>query len=257
MIKKLQKAVNDPQMALKLLQIRSGIFRGQKQYKHFIILSRSRTGSNLLISMFNSHPSMYAEGEIFSWLNGRSEKQILNRIYASYPGYIKAVGFKIFYYHPQDDESGLTWQLLQNLDDLYVIHLKRRNILRTLLSRKIAGNTDAYRYDLQKSGKNNQKKTCRFSADELQAGFQQTREWEIKFAHLFADKFIIDVYYEDLVCNPTLEFNKIAEMLQIKSHSPRTYLKRQNPEKAIELIENYATLKAKFSDTQWACFFEE
>ena len=146
---------------------------------------------------------------------------------------------------------------MQNLNDLYVVHLKRRNILRTLLSRKIAGITDAYRYDLQKSGKNNQKKTCRFTADELRAGFEQTREWEINFAHLFADKLVIDVYYEDLVCNPTLEFNKIVEKLQIKPHSPRTYLKKQNPEKAIELIENYATLKAAFTDTQWACFFED
>ena len=257
MIKKFQKAVNDPQMTLKLLQIRSGIFRGQKQYKRFILLSRSRTGSNLLISMFNSHPSVYAEGEIFSWLKGRSEKQILNRIFASYPGYIKAVGFKIFYYHPQDDDSGIIWQLLQNLDDLHIIHLKRKNILRTLLSRRIAGITDAYRYDLQKQGKNGRKKTCRFSEDELRAGFEQTRNWEIKFAKLFSNRSMIDVYYEDLVCNPNLEFNKIADMLKIKSYSPRTYLKKQNPEKAIELIENYTTLKAKFSDTQWACFFED
>jgi LPS sulfotransferase NodH len=257
MIKKFQKAVNDPQMALKLLQIRSGIFRGQKQYKRFVLLSRSRTGSNLLISMLNSHPSVYAEGEIFSWLKGRTEEQILNRIYASYPGYIKAVGFKIFYYHPQDDESGLIWQLLQNLDDLYIIHLKRRNILRTLLSRRIAGLTDAYRYDLQKSGKNDQKKRCRFSEDELRAGFEQTRDWEIKFAKLFSNKAAIDVYYEDMVCNPNLEFNKIANLLKIKSHSPRTHLKKQNPEKAIELIENYTTLKTKFNDTQWGCFFED
>jgi hypothetical protein len=130
-------------------------------------------------------------------------------------------------------------------------------MLRTLLSRRIAGITDAYRYDLQKSGKNNQKKKCRFSEDELRAGFEQTRDWEIKFAQLFADKSMIDVYYEDLVWNPNLEFNKITGLLQIKSYSPRTYLKKQNPEKAIDLIENYTTLKAKFDDTRWACFFED
>lgn len=34
-------------------------------FKRFIVLSRSRTGSNMLISYLKSHPIVYAECEIF------------------------------------------------------------------------------------------------------------------------------------------------------------------------------------------------
>mgnify|MGYP006437466411 CR=1 FL=1 len=40
-----------------------------ENFTKFIVLSRSRTGSNLLISMLNSHPNISAEGEKFSRLN--------------------------------------------------------------------------------------------------------------------------------------------------------------------------------------------
>jgi len=34
-------------------------------------------------------------------------------------------------------------------------------------------------------------------------------------------------------------------------------LRKQNPEKLSELIENYSSLKHKFRDTKWSVFFEE
>src|SRR5690606_26460474 len=106
--------------------------------RKFIVLSRSRTGSNLLISFLNSHPNIRARGEMFARLNGKNCKDVLARGFARQPFYVKATGFKIFYYHPMDDDSGHVWDVLAELDDLRIIHLKRRNILRTLISRKIA-----------------------------------------------------------------------------------------------------------------------
>ena len=255
-IEKLKRAAKDPRKAKKILQIWSGLFNGHFGFKKFIILSRSRTGSNMLISMLNSHPSIYAEGEIFSWLKGQSVDKILDRIYSKYPKYIKAVGFKIFYYHPQADQSGLVWQILKDIDDLHVIHLKRINILRTLLSRKIAGLTNAYQFDINKKIQR-KNKICHFTEDELKKGFEKTRGWEDKFGHMFRSKAIIDVNYEDLVWHKQRELERIAELLNVKHTDLKTDLKKQNPENISNLITNYQSLKTKFMDTKWSCFFED
>ena len=125
-----RRGIKNPKKALAVVSHKLLSAVGNNQYRRFIVLSRSRTGSNLLISLLNSHPHIYTEREIFGKLSGRN--------------YVKAKGFKIFYYHPLDDDSCSIWDELQSLDDLYVIHLKRRNILRTLLSRKTAGIQDVW-----------------------------------------------------------------------------------------------------------------
>lgn len=67
-------------------------------YKKFIIITRSRTGSNLLISLLNNHPEIEAHGEIFRRLNGKTPKEIMANYFSQKPNRIKYVGFKIFYY---------------------------------------------------------------------------------------------------------------------------------------------------------------
>ena len=139
-----RKGIKNPKKALAVVNHKLLSVVGNNQYRRFIVLSRSRTGSNLLISLLNSNPYIHAKGEIFSKLSGRNYKEVLAKAFSKQPYYVKASGFKIFYYHPSDDISCGIWDDLQSLDDLHVIHLKRRNILRTLLSRKIAGLNDVW-----------------------------------------------------------------------------------------------------------------
>ena len=42
----------------------------------FIVITRSRTGSNLLISLLNSHPSITAYKEVFGKLENRSTQKL-------------------------------------------------------------------------------------------------------------------------------------------------------------------------------------
>ena len=44
---------------------------GHEDYVPFIVLTRSRTGSNLLVSFLNGHPDIFCEGEIFARMAGR------------------------------------------------------------------------------------------------------------------------------------------------------------------------------------------
>ena len=82
---------------------------GHRNFKRFIVLSRSRTGSNMLISYLNSHPNIVAKGEALKRMNRKSASDILKEIYSNQPFWKKAVGFKIFYYHPLRDISNNIW----------------------------------------------------------------------------------------------------------------------------------------------------
>ncbi|WP_280564143.1 hypothetical protein [Chromohalobacter sp. 48-RD10] len=103
MVNIVTKAFRNPKKAIRVVRYKGASVIGDNRYRKFIVLTRSRTGSNLLVSLLNSHPNISADGEIFSKLNGRDYKRIISNAFSRQPRYIKAKGFKIFYYHPQDD----------------------------------------------------------------------------------------------------------------------------------------------------------
>ncbi len=107
------KSVREPRKAVSTLLHRLLSPIGHRSYRRFVVLTRDRTGSNMLIQSLNSHPNIAADYEIFGKLNGESEKTILDRSFSKQPFYIKAKGFKIFYYHPQDADSSPIWRCLR------------------------------------------------------------------------------------------------------------------------------------------------
>jgi len=258
-IQAVREGIRNPKNALAVVSHKLLSLVGNNQYRRFIVLSRSRTGSNLLISLLNSHPHIYAEGEIFAKLSGRNYKEVLAKAFAKQPFHINAKGFKIFYYHPLDDRSCNIWDELQSLNDLHIIHLKRRNILRTLLSRKIAKiqNVWAVSSDRQHSNLCKDKVSTHFTVDELNKGFKQTREWEEVGDKMFRTHPVLSIDYEELVNDRTNTFRKVTEFLGVEYTQPKTELKKQNTKSMRETITNYDALKSAFFQTEWGLFFED
>ncbi|WP_420349451.1 sulfotransferase [Pelagibius sp.] len=228
-----------------------------RSFKRFMVLTRSRTGSNMLMSFLNSHPNARADGEVFSKLNGRDYRQVLAEVYARQPIFVKAKGFKIFYYHPLDGQPDEVLGHLRSQEDLCVIHLKRRNILRTLISRKIAGLQGLWAVDRTKAVDKGTRKSVSFSADELEEGFQQTRAWEEAADRAFERHPLISVHYEDLVANRDASFERVLTFLGLPALPLETNLRRQNPESLRALVTNYDSLKSAFAATPWRSFFDE
>ncbi len=247
------------------LLIENGIIKGQKDYQKFIILGRSRVGSNLLISYLNSHPNIFANGEFFG--NTVSEKihkyrwnnpsdYLNNYCFRNYNQQIKAVGFKIFYYHPVKGEPKTIWSLLSEMKDLKIIHLKRNNILRTHLSKEIASKTDKWTI----TGENNisiDEKALKLTRDECLNVFEETTKWQKEFDELFKNHNKIDIYYENLLTDNQNELTKVQQFLNLKSYNLKTALKKQNPELLKNLLLNYSELKEQFAGTEWLRFFED
>lgn len=230
---------------------------GHRNFTRFIILSRSRTGSNLLLSLLNSHPNVIAEWEIFAQLNGQSHREILARAYGRQPRRVRAKGFKFFYYHPLDDESGTLWTDLVADEAIRVLHLKRRNILRTLISRKIAGQQDVWASTADKAVATPPRKAVSFTVEELVKGFAETRAWEQKGDRDFRHHPLLTVAYEDLTGAPAETLAQSQAFLGLPPVALTTDMKKQNPERLTDLVTNYAELKQAFAGSEWQAFFEE
>ncbi len=250
------KAVRRAAQLGRLVAYRTMAGFGHNDYARFIVLTRSRTGSNLLLSFLNAHPEIFAEGEIFAKLKGRNPLERLNSAFGKQPRHIRAKGFKIFYYHPLDGKAEELWDELTAREDIRVIHLTRQNILRTLLSRKIAGIQDTWtgtRFDAV----NAKSKRVQFTVQELQEGFRQTRTWESAAAARFGRHPVLNVSYEELIADPRQTLIGLFAFLKVRNEEPRTSLRRQNPENLQALILNYEKLKKAFEATPWAVFFED
>ena len=243
----------DPKKALKVASIKALSVAGNKDYEKFIILTKARSGSNLLVSFLNSHPNVYCEGEVFWKLEGRPYEQILEKSLGKQPWYVKAKGFKIFYFHPLDAEECGVWNDLEAMKDVKVIHLQRKNILKSLISMKIALQSDEWMSTHNNKNKP-PRKAVHIPETQLRDLLEKTDDRIEKGNELFKDHQMINVFYEDFVSD-TEEYFRILDFLGVKRIAPRTVLERQNPESMYQLVENYAELKSAFADTKWAHMF--
>lgn len=247
---------------------------GKAEYTRFVVLGRSRVGSNLLRNLLNAHPQVIAFGEVFrdpanldwdhrGYFQSRSIGSLVQRdplrfletrLFGRYPADIGAAGFKLFYYHARDAGFAGVWPYLQKRRDLRVIHLKRRNVLQTHLSRKRAAMTDRW---VNTSGLVEGPAVIHLDYEECLKDFEQTRAWEESCDQAFASHQVLQVQYEQLADDHRSEMERIQAFLGVplKQVNPSTF--RQTRQRLSDTIANYAELRTRFSGTAWAdCFTE-
>jgi len=255
----LVKAFKEPRKASSILLHKVFAPIGHQDYRRFVVLTRDRTGSNMLIQALNSHPNIAADYEIFGKLYGEAEESILEGCFSKQPFYVQAKGFKIFYYHPQDAEDSPVWDMLTAMENLHVIHLKRRNLLHVEVSSRVAYTTGIYGVRSEKEHADYQKKLSpvQFSYDGLLRLFKQNRDWEMTGADRFAGHAMIEVCYEDMAAQFDCEYRRVLAFLGIEYRPPRIDFKKQRTKHMRNQVENYDELKARFAGTEWESFFDD
>ncbi|MCA9968635.1 MAG: sulfotransferase [Anaerolineales bacterium] len=255
---------------------RAGLLRPNRRYTRFIVLGTARTGSNYLRGLLNAHDQVVAFGEVFrhyeeiGWdfslvpETGAMRRQfqsdpvafVEQRIYGNFPAHIRAAGFKIFYYHAQQPAWAPLWPHLEAQTDIKVLHVKRRNYLKTLLSRKRAFLTDEW--VRRAPGSSQPVGPIAIPYEECLADFTKTRAYEAEFDGRFATHDRYDVMYEDLARNEAAEMRRILAFLGVpeKAVAPST-VKQSKSLPLSQAIANYAALKAQFAGTEWAAFFTD
>jgi LPS sulfotransferase NodH len=140
-----------------------------------------------------------------------------------------------------------------NLKDLKVIHLTRRNRLRTVISLEIAFKTGQW----TKSGRSSslQERRIRLEPPKLLRRLEQIEQGETATRLRFHDRRILELVYEDMVRSPQEAFAAVGAFLGVDGIDPGEIpLKRQNPESLEQLIINYNEIKAVLKNTRFAEF---
>lgn len=256
------------------LALQIGLLPGTSTYTKFIILGRSRIGSNLLRSLLNDHPQVYAYGEIvqgqnsMNWdhtghfQNKKMQQQLLHnpvtfisqQLFRRYPKETAAVGFKLFYYHAQQPNWQPIWTYLQAQTDIHIIHMKRHNILQTHLSRKRAELTGSW---VNTTGQKEQSPPLRLDFAECLVDFQDTRAYEAQFDQFFTHHPKIELIYEELAADYGTQMQRVQQFLHIPLHTVKPGIYKQSYKSLSQTISNYQELKEQFAGSPWECFFTE
>lgn len=245
-------------------------------YTKFVVLTRARSGSNLLIDALHHHSNVIAYNEVLHigggiiWgepfpnlhttpevLRLRIEEPVgfLEKIiFRQYPVWINAVGFKLHQSHLRRNAGVKDW--LKDNMNLKVIHLVRRNRLASLVSAQIALIEKRW---ISKTDNNKHGKTTRITLDHEQClqAFQEFQEDMDGYERLLANHDCQRVYYEDICSNFQDELDKIQSFLALNPQKLRTTNRRIRVKPLSEIIENYEELKKKFQNTPYIDYFDD
>lgn len=228
---------------------------GSDRYTKFIIITRSRTGSNLLISLLDSHPEIEAFGEMFNRLHGNSSEWIWNGVFGYKSKSVKVVGFKIFYYHPLDSDDQWVWERIYNDPSIPIIHLIRENTLQTFLSRQIADKTKVWHDKTGGKMMDAADKRVHLNPADCIEEFEKTEKWMNEVDDRIKDHRSLKISYEQLTGPEQAQtLSNIQTFLGVKAVPLASEMRKQNSEQLSDLIENFAEIEALLKDTRWERF---
>ena len=131
-------------------------------FNKYIVLATQRTGTNLIANLLKSHSNIVSYFEIFDKKNSQLGKgfkpftnnnvyklsvrfpiEFLNQyIFRNYSEKIEAVGFKLMYNQLSENKINKIINFQDN--SINIIHLKRKNKLKTLVSYKLAEKNNSF-----------------------------------------------------------------------------------------------------------------
>ena len=275
-------------------------------YVRFLILAEARSGSTMLKDALNSSPSVLCFSEVFNVVfdgvmyggvegydNNSAEDRALRdrdfraflreRIYCRHPDEVGAVGFK----HLVTARAGSVDDLLLHLaqdTQIRVLHLRRRNILRRKVSRKLAEATGIWaeparpkltparvlrsarhprwvatrlRRFIQLAQPNRKIARLRVSvtAEELYFAIIWAKQNAAHYHDLFRDHQVLTLFYEDLVEQQDETFRQAQEFVGVEPGPLTVSLVKQNPEPLPELLSNYDELFEAYRNSKHAWMF--
>jgi hypothetical protein len=262
----------------------------------------------MLASSLNSSPEIICFRELFNWLGrtidynvegydrfsveDRALRQrdftefLQERIFCPHPQEIRAVGFKMPYDHFSGFEGLLDW--LAEDTNIRVVHLKRRNQLRMLISGKYAWTTGSWVEDRKQTLRSKfrlsnapgalrhprravtrlwrflrpkrlwlaRRMPLTLPAEDCQAFYEKIERDETYYGNRFREHPALTVYYEDLVSRRRTTLDQVQTFLGAKPRRLDVTTRQQNPEPLRNFLANYDELYEAFKDTPYAAFFD-
>jgi len=240
----------------------------------FLVVCNERTGSNFLLGALSTHPKINHIYEPFSKYNlekkGEMKKvhQLGAVTYLQHrlkgKGRETHLGFK-FLYH-QFDKHFAERLTISDMDDvinyitkmtsLKVIHLKRRNKLRLLVSSRLAEKTK--KYLIYFSWQRETRARITLTPRECEAFFERVTRSEAYCDMLFANHTtVLNLTYEDLTASFDHETARVMDYLGVTHRNLYPMLTKQTVRPLTDIVTNYDQLKRYFTGSCWESYFDE
>jgi hypothetical protein len=209
------------------------------------------------------------------------------RVFCQHDPAVKAVGFKMPFHHFWGF-PGLLEHLAAD-SELRVLDLRRRNLLRVLVSERIAQATGgwaddrkrtlrskfrlsnipgAVRHPLRASERlwrfvrpreaewKQRRQLVTLEPEECQKFFTETAQESARVLEHFTDHSVHTLYYEDLVSDQNRILDDVQQFLGLRPQRVAPTTRKQNPEALSDLIANYDELRTAFEGTPEIEYFE-
>ena len=219
--------------------IRNPLKRFEQLYEQYKISNQKVVGFKLLYDQcsnvdFSFHSNQYNPHPEFL----KRTTKVLD--------FINIIGHDVF-----GNRSQLFWNHIISDTSISIIHLQRRNYLRTYLSLINALRTDQWMGQKRQSDYS----PLEINIEDCAYFFEHLEKKERYYSGIFRSHSSIDVFYEDLVQNPISELKKISKFLKI----PVSNLSNPQSRSSVALtyqIKNLDELTCHFKHTKWEKFFQ-
>lgn len=259
-------------------------------YQRFVIISHLRSGTHLLRTALESHPTIMCQTEVFNSDNPNlpysletPTQTILDEwVYKDIDATISHVGFVLHAYHPHalavfagiraNPRWADIWEILAAIPELKIIHLQRNNLLRRHLSHQQAResgqwhNWNAQQLDhislLEQPPEKHidqyqAPRPLMLDAERLQQDFLEVEYWHRRVTEHFKQHRYLKIAYEDLQQDYSASCSKILQFLDLAPVPLSCGVHKLEKRSLSESIGNYLELKQYFAGSPWERFFED
>jgi hypothetical protein len=248
-----------------------------------------RSGTHLLRTLLESHPGIVCQTEVFNSDNpnlpyplSTSVDEILgNWVFRDFPETVECAGFVLQAYHPGGLQAfpGIranphwaeVWTRLEQMTDLKVVHLRRRNGLRRHLSHVLARQTGAWHdWDpervhgithiekpMDQPGPAEARPKVRLEAARLKIDFEEVDRLHEHVADRFGGGRYFSLVYEELAAEPQRWGAGLLGFLGVAPRELEPAVRKIENRPLAASIENFEELKREFSGTRWQNYFAE
>jgi hypothetical protein len=234
-------------------------FFRSRAYTPFLLLAYPRSGSAWLHTALNSHPHILSVGEELAAEYGKADGLQNLTYYFKRPHskQVKALGSKLFYEQAYT-ETGLAFWKYWRDQQLPVVHLLRRNILRIALSEELARTHREWTAVKGARQPDTRAKAIAILPEVLLQRMGHIEHLQQVFSTQLKEyPAALTIWYEDLLQQPEEQFEAIQRFLGLEPQPLFSFLRRQNPEPLQQLVLNYAEIQQELQGSRWEYFLED
>ena len=239
--------------------------------QRFVIVAHGRSGSSLLQTGLNLHPTIHCYGEVFhndprhreparsaSYAEGAPADDFCREAIFGQPprAAAAAIGFKLFFYHARKDEAAARlWPQLAADAALRVILLERQNLFDSMVSHERSQRARQWRLPPGQDLAPAYREALHIDPVQCRGFFQQTLAGMAMMRRLFARHARLDLTYEELSEDFGGVLRRCHAFLGQLPRDCEPPLRRMNRLPHADGVANYAELVAAFRLTPFSSFF--